>query len=796
MRPTGLPPQPTRTATTRRARRIIGADNRSVAPRVKLRSAHRVGRVAGAPLQVAALVVRQRGVAGQGRVELPRRVEGHVVLAHAQLLAAEVPDLSPGGTPQVKPVRHGVSRTPTQSSSVAHVAVHSPVLPVGVRRRPREGRARAERADMCARRSPATARRRRPPTAPASHRVALAADRVAGTRDENRDRQGTGHVASYRRPARSVMETSCNRPHHRVSPRPGALTRLPGLSMIPPLTGRSMRLSSTLSIATLARAARASAIAATQDKANPGATSKDNMEFEPDNATSTPPSKTLERAIKLYDKKDFFSASIELKKVLDGESGDDAKNKQRAEFFMGKTLYQMGFYAGSLAYFDKIVQAGDAHTYHGATLKWLAALSRVLPETSGILEKIGTYDAVGARRSVARVGPRRAAVPARPPLLPPRRRRRLRQGDRAVPARCRATASSSSRRSSSRASPTSASTKASPRSTRSRRSSSSARSARRSTGPTTSTTTSELAQLQMARVFYSTQQFDTSIKYFEKLDQNSLDWTESLFEASWAYFMKTLNSKALGNIHTLNAPYFENQFFPESMLLKAVIYFKYCLYDQAEEAIADFNEKYSPLTQEPRGPRREVRRQRRVLRVREEGQGGQGRPRSDDPAPRDERAQRQDAAQDVRVGRRAQPRARDAAEVRQGVADHAGRRRGARRSSPSSSRSPRPTPARSPAIASTGSPASSARSSRDGSKIKFEILEAKATIAYRPRPPGRASPPITRKSRLSLTTNTFSGSLMASTGRTSWVTTGSRSGLGARSNEFLHQPAHRLAQRQ
>src|SRR6185295_8577633 len=85
------------------------------------------------------------------------------------------------------------------------------------------------------------------------------------------------------------------------------------------------------------------------------------MEFEPDSATSTPPSKTLERAIKLYDKKDFFSASIELKKVLDGESGDDAKNKQRAEFFMGKTLYQMGFYAGSLAYFDKIVAGGDAH---------------------------------------------------------------------------------------------------------------------------------------------------------------------------------------------------------------------------------------------------------------------------------------------------------------------------------------------------------------------------------------------------------------------------------------------------
>src|SRR5690348_6202506 len=123
-----------------------------------------------------------------------------------------------------------------------------------------------------------------------------------------------------------------------------------------------------------------------------GAPAGKDMEFEPESASSTPPSKTLDRAIKLYDKKDFFSASIELKKVLDGESGDDAKNKQRAEFFMGKTLYQMGFYAGSLAYFDKIVQAGDNHTYHSTTLKWLAELSRVLPETSGILVKIGSYD--------------------------------------------------------------------------------------------------------------------------------------------------------------------------------------------------------------------------------------------------------------------------------------------------------------------------------------------------------------------------------------------------------------------
>ena len=137
---------------------------------------------------------------------------------------------------------------------------------------------------------------------------------------------------------------------------------------------------------------------AAKKKAAPAAAAKPankskggDIEMGADDATGSPASKTLERAVKLYDKKDYFSASIELQKVLNGESGDDERNKQRAEFFMGKTLYQLDFYAGSLAYFDKIVQAGEKHTYYGPTLKWLAALSRVLPETSGILEKIGVY---------------------------------------------------------------------------------------------------------------------------------------------------------------------------------------------------------------------------------------------------------------------------------------------------------------------------------------------------------------------------------------------------------------------
>ena len=119
------------------------------------------------------------------------------------------------------------------------------------------------------------------------------------------------------------------------------------------------------------------------------------MSFTPEAVKPTgpagPPSKVLERALKLYDAEDYANASIELNKVIEGQSGDDEANKQRAEFFMGKTLFNMKYYSASLSYFDKIVQKGPNHRYYQKTLQWLASLSRFLPESAGVLEKIGKY---------------------------------------------------------------------------------------------------------------------------------------------------------------------------------------------------------------------------------------------------------------------------------------------------------------------------------------------------------------------------------------------------------------------
>jgi len=317
----------------------------------------------------------------------------------------------------------------------------------------------------------------------------------------------------------------------------------------------------------------------------------DSMEFAPDEVKRSPPSKVLERAIKLYEKKDYYSASIEFYKVIAKETEDSEANRQRAEFFMGKTLYQMGFYAGALAQLEKIVNAGDAHRYHGATLKWLAALSRVLPETSGILDKIGTYQPEQLEDPVI------SEVRDELFFLLGRHFYRKAKFDEAVDLFRRV----------SNQSPFFVKAKFFEGVTYVRKYEGKpaldafkeilviGQERPKYFSRDEIDQYEELAELQMARIFYSTQQYDKSIKYYEKLDQDSPDWLATLFEASWAYFMKTNNSKALGNIHTLNAPYFEDQFFPESILLKAVIYYKYCLWDRALEAVAEYNQNFKPL---------------------------------------------------------------------------------------------------------------------------------------------------------------------------------------------------------
>jgi len=65
-------------------------------------------------------------------------------------------------------------------------------------------------------------------------------------------------------------------------------------------------------------------------------------------------------------------------------------------------------------------------------------------------------------------------------------------------------------------------------------------------------------------------------------------WLDTLFEQSWAYFMAGDYPRALGNIHTIQSPYFPRSFYPEADIVRSVIYFTTCQYDDATTLVARF----------------------------------------------------------------------------------------------------------------------------------------------------------------------------------------------------------------
>lgn len=315
-------------------------------------------------------------------------------------------------------------------------------------------------------------------------------------------------------------------------------------------------------------------------------------------ADNKPPgaaSKTLERALKLYDTEDYAMSSIELNKVIEGQTKDDDGNKQRAEFFMGKALFNMKFYSASLSYFDRIVQKGPEHRYYGKTLQWLASLSRFLPESAGVLEKIGVYTRQDLDQPA--LEPVRdelyyllgrfhyskghfkeaidlfSSVPQKSEFYP---KAKFFEGITFV------------------------------RENKGKEASDSFKGILRKVKeyddpkkvPKVLREFEELANVSLGRVFYTTRQWLQSIKYYEKLPQLSPDWLPSLFEASWAYYQMDGDSKALGNIHSVNSPFFENEFYPEAYILKAVIYFNRCNFDRSREAIDEFNAIFPALKKE------------------------------------------------------------------------------------------------------------------------------------------------------------------------------------------------------
>ena len=124
----------------------------------------------------------------------------------------------------------------------------------------------------------------------------------------------------------------------------------------------------------------------------------------------------------------------------------------------------------------------------------------------------------------------------------------------------------------------------------------------------------DLAYLSMARTYYSSsikldaetnapnvnsEKLSAAVKYWNQVDEGSEYWLDALFEESWAYFMAGDYPRALGNVHTIQAPYFPGSFYPEAEHSEGRhLLLELFNYEAATTVVARFNKKYVPLRKE------------------------------------------------------------------------------------------------------------------------------------------------------------------------------------------------------
>jgi hypothetical protein len=107
--------------------------------------------------------------------------------------------------------------------------------------------------------------------------------------------------------------------------------------------------------------------------------------------------------------------------------------------------------------------------------------------------------------------------------------------------------------------------------------------------------TRDLAFMQLARIHYGARQNRYALYYYGKIERGKPQWLEALFESAWANYRIGQYEQALGNLITLSSPFFRDEYFPEALILKAVIYYENCRYAESTAIVQEFERRYKPV---------------------------------------------------------------------------------------------------------------------------------------------------------------------------------------------------------
>ena len=332
-----------------------------------------------------------------------------------------------------------------------------------------------------------------------------------------------------------------------------------------------------------------------------------------------------------YEAKKYKEAAKTFHAVAAGETPGDVS---RGQFWLGKSLYKLEFYAASYAVFSEIVEAGPSHPYHKLTLPWLASLAKELPEGAGVLEKVGKYKPADLEDSafddvrdelyyllgrffyqkgdlgqaIALLG----HVPDNSDYFIPAQfflgvaETREYHGKEAVDAFKEVLRKNIQLKEAAEKDKKKKKKEAKARVKLEKKKKKEAKKSGKAYVESISYEEEmerfeERANLALGYIFYQVGKFPTAIKYFDKIPLESPYWLDSILASAWSEFrlvevepeQANLHyQRTLGYIHTLNAPFFYDYLYPESVILKAVTYYFNCRYGPAKRSVEEFNRRY------------------------------------------------------------------------------------------------------------------------------------------------------------------------------------------------------------
>ncbi|HEY4220222.1 MAG TPA: tetratricopeptide repeat protein [Myxococcota bacterium] len=120
----------------------------------------------------------------------------------------------------------------------------------------------------------------------------------------------------------------------------------------------------------------------------------------------------------------------------------------------------------------------------------------------------------------------------------------------------------------------------------------------------------DLASLALARTYYEqAYQLDDgdpkrkeglkkSMLEFQRVPRFSDNWAQALFERAWNHTVNNEYGRALGALHSLSAPYFKDEFYPEAKILQSIIYYYNCQWDRVNSIIDETKATYEPMTKQ------------------------------------------------------------------------------------------------------------------------------------------------------------------------------------------------------